>query len=188
MSQDFDYVAQLVNGFFSQRKVGRSLQLIEEYEITGWEVWFQVEFARFLSQHESGPVWKREWSIDYDHRMEKARNFCRPDFIIRKKGWRNESYMIVEVKQHPDAGNCFSSMMKDVKKISMIKKSSLVVRGYIFLGIHKRRKKSDLRKLIIFRLEAAKINLPEDSVLVRYIPGSNYAYSMLLAGTKQSAP
>lgn len=188
MSQDFDYIAQLVNSFFSQQKVGKSLQLIEEFDITGWEVWFQVEFARFLSQHESRPEWKRERSIDYDHRMEKTRSFCRSDFIIRKKGWRNESYIIVEVKQHPDARNCFYSMMKDVKKISMIKKSSLAVRGYIMLGIHKRQKKSDLRKLIISRLEAANMNLPEDRVLVRYIPGSNYAYSMILAGAELSAP
>lgn len=179
MNQDFDYVAQLVNGFFTQQRVGRSLQLIEEYEITGWEVWFQVEFAHFLSQHESQPEWERERSIDYDHRMEKERNFCRPDFIIRKKRWRKESYTLLEVKQHPEAGTCLSNMIKDVKKISKIKESSLDVRGYVVLGIHRRQKKGELRELIESRFKAENMKPPpKKNVLVRYIPGSNYAYSM----------
>ncbi|MDL0433993.1 hypothetical protein QPM17_22895 [Marinobacter sp. TBZ242] len=92
MSQDFDYLTELTEDFFRQRRVGRSLRIIEESEITGWEVWFQVEFAHFLSQHLTEPEWWREWSLDYDRRMEKGRTFCRPDFIIRKKGWRQESY------------------------------------------------------------------------------------------------
>lgn len=178
MSQDFDYVAELAEGFFRQRRVGRSLQLIEECKMTGWEAWFQVEFALFLSQHESQPEWWREWSVDYDHRMEKEGNFCRPDFIIRKKGWRKESYAALELKQHPDAGTCFSNMMKDVQKISKVKASSLDIRSFWVLGIHKRRTKGELRELIMSRFKIADMNPPEGNVLVRYIPGSNYAYSM----------
>lgn len=178
MSQDFAYITELADDFFRQRRVGRSLRIIEESEITGWEVWFQVEFAHFLSQHETEPEWWREWSIDYDRRIEKERTRCRPDFIIRKKGWRQESYAALEIKQHPDAGICFSNMMKDIQKISKVRTSSLDIRSFWVLGIHKRRPKGELLELIMSRFEAAGMNPPEGNIVLRYIPGSNYAYSV----------
>jgi hypothetical protein len=178
MSDDFSYLAELTEEFFNRRRTGSSLQIIEEHAITGWEVWFQVEFAHFLSQHDSQPEWWREWPVDLDRRKEKERTFCRPDFIIRKKGWRRETYAAVEVKQHPDAEICFSNMMKDIEKISKVKVSALDIRSFWVLGIHKKKPKSDLRSLISSRFESAGMDPPDKNLVIRYIPGSNYAYSM----------
>lgn len=178
MKSDFQYLADLMEDFFNQRRVGRSLSIIEEQEITGWEVWFQVEFANFLSQHGSDPEWWREWPVEFDQRKEKERIFCRPDFIIRKKGWRKESYVALEVKQHPEAGACFSNMMKDIEKISKVRESSLNIRTYWVLGIHRRKPKAELRSLIASRFEAVGMEPPDGDLVIKYIPGSNYAYSM----------
>ncbi|SFX31140.1 hypothetical protein [Marinospirillum alkaliphilum] len=178
MSADFEYLSELTEDFFRQRRVGRSLAIIEDQAITGWEVWFQIEFANFLSQHESLPEWWREWPVELDRRKEKGQTFCRPDFIIRKKGWRKESYAALEVKQHPDAAACFSNMMKDIKKISKVRVSSLDIRTSWVLGIHKRKSKTELQNLILSRFKSAGMEPPSDNLLIRYISGSNFAYSM----------
>lgn len=178
MNTDFEYLSSLVESFFSQRRIGRSLAIIEDHEITGWEVWFQIEFANFLSQHDSLPEWWREWPVKLDRRKEKGRTFCRPDFIIRKKGWRQESYAALEVKQHPDAAACFANMRKDIEKISKVKVSSLDIRTFWVLGIHKRKPKAELRELILSSFESAGMDPPDTNLTIRFIPGSNYAYSM----------
>jgi hypothetical protein len=178
VNPDFEYLAELLEDFFRQRRVGRALSIIEDQDITGWEVWFQIEFANFLSQHDSLPEWWREWPVELDRRKEKASTFCRPDFIVRKKGWRKESYAALEVKQHPDAGACFSNMMRDITKISKVRVSALDIRSFWVLGIHRRRPKAELRDLILSRFESAGMDPPGADVIIRFIPGSNYAYSM----------
>ena len=85
MNADFLYLGELVEEFFHQRRVGKAFSIIENNGITGREVWFQVEFASFLSQHSTEPEWWREWPVEFDGRIEKEHLFCRPDFIIRKK-------------------------------------------------------------------------------------------------------
>lgn len=171
-------MAELTEEFFRQRRVSRSLCIIAEQEITGWEVWFQIEFANFLSQHHSEPEWWREWPVEFDRRREKTRIFCRPDFIIRKKGWRKDMYAVLEVKQHPEAGVCFSNMMKDIEKIAKIRASSLDLRSFWVLGIHLRKPKAELFKMIESRFGAAGLKFHVDDVLIKYIPNSRYAFSM----------
>ncbi len=45
MNADFLYLGSLVEEYFHQRRIGKALSIIENQRITGWEVWFQVEFA-----------------------------------------------------------------------------------------------------------------------------------------------
>lgn len=178
MNPDFEYLSELTGAFFRQRVICNSLSLIEMHEISGWEVWLQIQFAYFLSQHHSNPEWWREWPIELDRRTEKERLLCRPDFIIRKKGWRQESYTALEMKQHPNAGICLNNMIKDITKISKVRGSALNLRTFWVLGIHQRQQKAELRDLIESRLKAADMPSPGDHLLIKYIPASNYAYSM----------
>lgn len=177
MKNDFEYVFGLVHQFFHQARIGKSLSIIDEKGITGWETWFQVEFAYFLSQHEEQPEWWRECTLDYDRRSEKEKFQCRPDFIIRKKGWRLESYVALEVKQHPSPAMCYTNMMKDLEKISKVRVSSLDIRDYFVLGIHEKYKKGELRELIDTRFQENNLEPPSD-LAVRHIPRCNYSYSM----------
>ncbi|WP_155985239.1 MULTISPECIES: hypothetical protein [unclassified Thioalkalivibrio] len=178
MNTDLKYIAELVDAFFRQRRVARSFQIIEQQEISGWEVWFQIEFANFLVQHESEPEWWREWPVAFDGRKEKRRTFCRADFLVRKKGWRTGSYAALEVKQHPEAKECFSSMIKDIDKISKVKASEVDLRSFWVLGIHRRKPKPELRTLIDSAFESSGRELPGKNRIVRYIPNSQYAFSL----------
>ncbi len=82
---DFDYISELLDAFFKQPALRKSFRIICEREITGWEIWFQIEFARFLAEHPAMPEWERERAFQFDYRRESVRSFLKPDFIIRKK-------------------------------------------------------------------------------------------------------
>lgn len=178
MKRDFEYMSGLIEGFFKQARIGGSLRIIKEQEITGWEVWLQIEFAYYLSKLESPPEWWREYSVDFDRRMEKLRGFCRPDFIIRKRGWREDRYAALEMKQHPDAGHCYNNMMVDIIKMGKAKASSLDIRSLWVLGVHDRRSKPELREMVEKRFSDNGFDPPGDHVLIKYIPRCDFAYTL----------
>ncbi len=178
MQKDFEYLSGLIGDFFDQPRIGRTFNIIEENEITGWEVWFQIEFAHFLSQHDSSPEWWREHTLKYDRRIEKIRNSCRPDFIIRKKGWKTDSYVALEIKQHPNAKACVNNMFKDIEKIFKIKDSELDTRSFWVLGVHERTPKNDLRKYVAKSFEEGNLEFSEKLFLTKYIPKTNLSYTI----------
>lgn len=132
---DFDYICELLEAFFKQSALRKSFRIIFEQEITGWEIWFQVEFARFLAEHPGMPQWRRELTFQFDYRRESVRSYLKPDFIIRKKGWATDRYVALEIKQHVNLGNCVSNMIEDLAKVAKIRKSQIDLRSYWALGI-----------------------------------------------------
>ncbi|MCG9647616.1 hypothetical protein L1D24_03420 [Vibrio brasiliensis] len=48
VKHDFQFIKELAVDFFSQQHIVERLSLIESNELTGWEIWLQVEFAMFL--------------------------------------------------------------------------------------------------------------------------------------------
>ncbi|EKP0278424.1 hypothetical protein JGK46_002288 [Aeromonas bestiarum] len=135
MKADFDYLSSLISEFFSQKEIQNRLNIIYEHDISGWETWLQIEFSTFLAGHASEPDWGREVALSVDKRKEKDRLAIRPDFIIRKKGWRQERYMALEMKIHPAAKSCIHNMMADFEKLGKMKASELDVRSYWGLGL-----------------------------------------------------
>ena len=79
--------------------------------------------------------------MEYDYRKVKDRSLLRPDFIIRKKGWRLDSFIALEFKQHPDAGACINNMLSDVEKVSRARESEIDIRSMWALGITDRASK-----------------------------------------------
>lgn len=177
MRKDFEYLSGLVGDFFKQSRIGRSLNIIEENEITGWEVWFQIEFAHFLSQHDTSPEWLREHTLKFDRRMEKLRTSCRPDFIIRKKGWKIDSFVALEIKQHPNAKTCVNNMFKDIEKIFKVKDSELDTRSFWVLGVHKT-PKEDLSKYISECFDAGKLEFSQKLLVTNNISKTGFSYSL----------
>lgn len=76
---DFGYMYTLLEDFFKRSNIRSALRVIADQTITGWEVWFQVEFARFLAEHESEPEWGHEYAVQYGWRKEKHRYYFKPD-------------------------------------------------------------------------------------------------------------
>lgn len=176
MSAEFDYLAELADSFFSLRHTQKSLSLIHNHGITGWEIWLQVEFAHFLSMHESSPEWWREETLDYDRRMEKEKSFLRPDFLIRKKGWKRESYFALELKQHPVATTCISNMVKDMRRIEKLRRSSIDLRAYWLLGIYFRESKTQLADAIADALASCDYQYDSSRVVNKFVRNTPYGY------------
>lgn len=176
MDQDFEYIAQLVAEFFSQVRTRRSLSLIAEQEMTGWEVWLQIEFSYFLTNHDTQPEWWREEMLDYDKKLEDKKRFLRPDFIIRKKGWKRDSYVAIEFKQHVNAANCIANMQKDMHRVERMDHSNFSLRSYWVLGVYHRLPKPEIRSLIISALQAHEYDYDQKLVRNVVIPQTPYGY------------
>lgn len=83
LNRDFDHLSTLLHLFFERDDICQKLNIIDQNEITGWEVWFQVEFANMLcsTDHE----WWREQTLSCDMRKKPERPTLRTDFLLRKK-------------------------------------------------------------------------------------------------------
>jgi hypothetical protein len=176
MSVEFDYLKELTEEFFSTAHIRQSLNIIYTREITGWEIWLQIELSRFLSQHESEPEWYREEEHDYDRRMEKGKSFLKPDFLIRKKGWKKYSYFALELKQHREAANCISNMKKDMARVEKIKQSSVDLRNYWVLGVYLRKPKTEIKELILDALDSHGYEYDDSVIVNKYIPKTKFGY------------
>lgn len=178
MSTDFDYLQTLADDFISIPRIRQAFALIERQEISGWEVWFQIEFSQFLSNHESEPEWWRESTVDYDRRMEKEKVQCRPDFLIRKKHWALDRYAALEVKQHPQAGHCIKNMVADLRKMSKVRASSVDLRSYWVLGIHRDESEDEIARLIDQHVTNQGAVVVHGLVASRKIKGTGLAYTL----------
>ncbi len=135
INRDFQHLNTLLNTFFSQKNIQQKLNIIHDYEITGWEIWLQVEFANMLSNTDH--LYWREQALEFDYRQNKGKYYFRPDFLLRKKGWAQERYMAIEFKQNPNPTACVKNMAGDLKKIGQMRKSELDLRSVWAVGITK---------------------------------------------------
>lgn len=178
MKTDFQYINDLVFDFVTQAQIIDSLQLIHEQDITGWEVWFQVEFSRFLASHHTEPIWDRELGLEFDYRKEKEKYFFKPDFLIRKKGWRKESYAALEIKQHRKASVCVSNMLKDLEKVSKIRNSEIDLRTFWALGLFLTASADNPWQLILDKSQQANIQISQSYSAVYDIPNTKFTYAL----------
>ncbi|WP_151803058.1 hypothetical protein [Acinetobacter guillouiae] len=135
MSRDFEYILDIAAKFFKEKEIKKKFQIIQSSNITGWEIWLQIEFAYFLSGIDSPPEWYRESSFEYDRRKERIKLKLKPDFLIRKKGWKLDEYMALEFKQDVKPVSCLKKMLSDLDKYSKVRKSNNNLRSIWTLGI-----------------------------------------------------
>ncbi len=174
MNTEFAYMSMLIEEFFLDGHISSRFAMIENNDISGWETWLQIEFSHFLSSHSSKPEWWREYSLPYDRRMEKEKSIFRPDFLIRKKGWKTESYMVLEIKQHPNPAVCLKNMLSDYGKILKMKKSALNMREVWVLGIFKINREQDLSEVL---RKHVSLGIP-NRFTTNFIGNTNFAYSL----------
>ncbi|MEO9332444.1 hypothetical protein ABI260_09105 [Pseudomonas guguanensis] len=173
---DFEYISELLEDFFKQRELRKSFRIIFDREITGWEIWFQIEFARFLADHSSEPEWGREYSFQFDYRRESTRSFLKPDFIIRKKGWAKDRYVALEIKQHAKLGNCVSNMIGDLSKVAKMRKSEIDLRSYWALGIFQTDLDLDVETVVTTKLQESGLEYHPSVSSMNKISRTPYSY------------
>lgn len=170
---DFEFTVSLLESFFTQNKIQKSLQIIWEEQISGWETWVQIEFATFLSSF-NDIEWLRECSLLPDRRKDKQRTIIRPDFIFRRKGFSKDRYILLEFKQnYSSTKQCFRGMFDDIKKISSLRGSS-AIRLFLGVGIHPKAgmSKSEIKDYILEWVE-----IDRNLIQTRFIPNTEFAFT-----------
>ena len=173
---DFDYTVSLLGDFFYRRKIQHGLSTIWDVGISGWEVWLQVEFSVFLSRYYEGEIeWMREHRLLVDRRKDKERTNLAADFAFRRKGYARDRYIVLEFKQNSSPKQCFSNMLKDVEKVRCARASEMDMRNFWTVGVHP---KNPMRKADIKNYLAENANVQKESVATRFIPNTNYAFTV----------
>jgi hypothetical protein len=150
--RDFDFTVQLFDSFFSQKRIQKRLNIIEDKEITGWEVWWQIEFATYLStKDESLSEWYREWEYPLDKRKTNTFTKMYIDFLIRQKGSKKDEYIALELKQNIFVKKCIKSMLEDTDKVFSMRKSASDIRSFWNIGIYREKNIEDkeIEKMIL---------------------------------------
>jgi hypothetical protein len=177
MKKDFELLNDILNEFVSQKSIQNRLNIIDECEITGWEIWFQIEFATFLNTHAGISEWYREESYSLDKRKSKNKHKMKVDFLIRQKNTKKDKYIAIELKQHSNPFRCIDNMLKDIVKISTARESYTDFRSYWCIGIHPREDKKMLKAKILQTSEKKDICL-YNYMEIKYIPNTNFAYTI----------
>jgi hypothetical protein len=175
---DFEFIDGLLTEFFQRRNLKSALNVIHAQDITGWEIWFQIELARFLADHESEPEWYREESLEFDYRMEKTRYFFKPDFIIRKKGAAVDRYVALEIKQHRQMGNCINNMIADLLKVAKMRRSEIDLRSFWAVGIFHTDPEGDAVSAIESKLSSSGLGFYSSVAVVNKIRGTQFSYAL----------
>lgn len=177
MKKDFEVLIKIMNGFVNQRSIQNKLNIINECSITGWEIWFQIEFASYLGTHEDVSEWRREESYYMDKRKSKNKSRMAVDFLIRQKHTKKDQYIAIELKQHLSASTCIKNMLDDVLKVNAAKQSHARFRSFWNIGIHQKENKNIIKEKIAKKVEEKNMTM-HDYIEIRYIPNTNFAYTI----------
>ena len=175
MTTDFAFVSRLAEGFFSRKSIRDTLNTVSEFEITGWEKWLQIEFAKYCKTHAEVSDWGRELRYELDRRLSKNKATCAIDFFIRQK--RKHSPMGIEIKQNPSARACIKSMLDDKAKVSRIRLSNDDLRGVWCVGIHETSEKC-VHNLVSFCAKEKNIAVDPTQVFTKTIGRTGYAVTV----------
>lgn len=174
--KDFDFTVALFEDFFGQSRIQKTLVLIEEQEISGWESWWQIELASFLSAHPDKHEWHREHSVAIDRRKEKEKNKLIADFIIRPRNHARDRFILIELKQNPSIKTCITNMAKDAIKIWKAKETSIDQRSFWSVGVHPKGSKKLVREVVENAADIHSLNLFD--VHTKFIPNTNMAFTV----------
>lgn len=129
-SEDLDKISDVVLSFFENKRIIETLGKIGEFEVSGWEKWWQVEFALFLSHADDNIAeWDMEHPFDTDKRTRLAQDRMALDIGFRLKRQPKDQWYFVELKQADNYRTCIDRMVKDADKVFSARKKS-------FGGLH----------------------------------------------------
>ncbi|MBI4937874.1 MAG: hypothetical protein HY846_06600 [Nitrosomonadales bacterium] len=130
-------IALLVN-FFRTKRSRQSLKLLSESNVSGWEKWWQIEFAMYLSRSRLIDGWKLEHQAPPDPTLDAIKKHISFDVALQFKEHAHNEWFLLELKQSKDFRRCLCQMTEDMRKfitadMSHIKAISL--RRIAYIGI-----------------------------------------------------
>ena len=122
---DLDKIAEVLLDFFDNKRVIEALDKIHDFGVSGWEKWWQVELALYLSHADDTIAeWDMEHPFDTDKGTRLAQNRMALDIGFRLKRHSKDQWYFVELKQADNYRTCIDRMMKDADKVFSARKAS----------------------------------------------------------------
>ncbi|PCK33291.1 hypothetical protein CEX98_01995 [Pseudoalteromonas piscicida] len=178
LQKDFKFVKELADEFFNQTHIIERLDLIGKKEITGWEIWLQIEFAIFLDEHSDIARWDREYMYSVDRRKTKNKTLIAVDFTFRKKHSSTYRYIALEMKQNKSANSCIRAMMNDIHKLFIIKRSVDDIRSIWNLGVHLYVEPDVIYEKVRKYEKDLKVSLVDNCIVSDRIQDTHFAYTI----------
>ena len=181
---DFLYVRDRINEFFGRPGVQRALDLIDDLGITGWEKWWQVEFASWLADHDQIGEWVMEEVFNTDLRRKTDKNSIAIDLGFRMKGFSTKEMLFLELKQNNDWRRCIENMLVDVEKVYSAQTYSvsngLMIRSFFVVGAYPTgdTSKKDVHDYIERRANELDIPIEREHLYTKFVADSPFSITM----------
>ncbi|OTG78990.1 hypothetical protein B9T33_13580 [Acinetobacter sp. ANC 5054] len=178
LNGDFEFLSEVFENFFKQKYIRERLNAIEQNNITGWEIWLQVEFSFFLEEQENVMEWQREVACNLDKRIVKLKDKGIIDFWIREKNKSKETMIAVELKQASSAQSCITAMVKDLNKFNSLKPSEhSFIRSFWCVGVHRTVEESTCIAYINQNKQGYEFN--QNHLFSKPIKGTKFSFTIL---------
>ncbi|EFX92491.1 Uncharacterised protein [Actinobacillus ureae] len=173
ITKDYDFLISCFSRFFKEKNIIEKLNDIENLDISGWEIWLQVELLIFLASLDNIAEVYREERCFMDLQKEKLKTLCSIDFIIRQKG--AHSFIPLGIKQNSAAASCIRNMCKDLEKYNKIRDTQLPSERNLWLmGIHRKVSREHIIKLI----RKNYLDLDERFIFTQEIKNTNFMFTL----------
>ncbi|KHO14228.1 hypothetical protein NT90_16905 [Acinetobacter baumannii] len=178
LASDLEFIYSIFDTFFKKKYIRDRLNLIKNNQITGWEIWLQVELAFFLSEHADVMQWSRELPYSLDKRVDKLKDKGIVDFCLRERNKSTEKMIAIELKQCNSAKSCITAMIKDLNKFHSLKPSEYKsIRSFWCVGVHPKVQESTCIEYINQNKNGYEFN--QNHLLSKEIKGTEFSYTIL---------
>lgn len=176
---DFEFTWAVLTDFFGQKRIQRALDAIHETDVTGWEKWWQVELALYLSDHEEVGDWNMEERFFTDLRRGMERDSIAVDLRFRRKRCSKDALIFLELKQDSDWKRCVENMLRDAKKVFGAQSCShegSIVRSFLVAGIYPSEPKALVHDYVERRLD--ELEMDWDLMDTKFIADTPFSFTL----------
>lgn len=184
LEADFLFVRDHISQFFDRGAVCRALDFIDEVGITGWEKWWQVEFAAWLAESDGIGDWVMEEDFLTDLRRNSKKNLIAIDIGFRLKGFSTKEMLFLEIKQNSDWRRCVKNMLSDIEKVGSAQtysvENKLMIRNFFVVGVYPTgdTNKKDVHDYIQDRAEEFGISVEREYIFTKFIQGTPFSVTV----------
>ena len=181
---DFLFTRDHISQFFDRGAVRGALDLISEVGITGWEKWWQVEFATWLAENDGIGDWVMEEKFLTDLRRNGKKDSVAIDIGFRLKGFSTKEMLFVELKQNPNWQQCIKNMLLDIEKVGSAQTYSVenkfMIRNFFVVGVYPtgNTTKKDVHDYIQNRADEREISVEREHIFTKFIQGTLFSVTM----------
>jgi len=181
---DYSFVRDQISEFFDSGSIQNALQTIGEVGITGWEKWWQVELAIWLSDHEDIGDWVMEERFFTDLRLKSKKDSIAIDIGFRMKGYSKDEMLFLELKQNNDWRLCIENMLIDVEKVESAQvrsiESKVMIRNFFVVGVYLTDdiSKREIHDYIEMRTKEMNIPFGRQHIFSKFIQNTHFGVTV----------